>query len=195
MIALLLSHSPAIKCGQVSFGKLYVQDLRYDIYIYIYIYIYMINVLSMLYSALHDFVGNHSFLLWGRLMMGSHPHYLLLSFSMISVTWLIYYLVVAPFLHSEFFYLAGIALWTSNIVFLFLTAFVEPGIQPRRQQSGRHSSFSYLTSNENSEVAADSLSLEGSVLKQNYCKICSIVRNERTKHCRYCNVCGESRSN
>lgn len=113
--------------------------------------------------------GKNGFFLWGRLMIGSHGSQLFLSIALITINWLAaYMLLVAPYFQSVLMYQLGLYFWTANVVLLLLTSFVEPGIQPRRATHSQQQSAVHQ---------------EGMVLKSSYCQTCSIVRNERTKHC------------
>jgi hypothetical protein len=119
--------------------------------------------------------GNNTFLLGGRVMTGSHPYQLLISFLLILVTSVTFFLIIIPFIQERFYYEIFFFLNYCNYLFLFMTAFTEPGIYPKRQYS-----------------ANDIFQLKYStILKDSYCLTCGILHSSRSKHCRYCNNCVE----
>lgn len=114
-------------------------------------------------------------------MTGANSSRILVSLSMIVASWTAYLFVVVPFLdYKETHYHIKIALILLhiNIIFLLLTAFVEPGILPRRSAAHRSST----------EFSFQSFKKLKS-LKDQYCGICNVIKSTRTKHCKYCNNC------
>lgn len=119
-----------------------------------------------------NYLGKNSFLLRGKLMLGVHWGHLIASFLTIFISWLVFWLLLLPFLHYDEMYLIGLLCFTTNIVLLCATAFFDPGILRRRK------------SDEYSIIRR-----EASVFRSNYCRICSIVRPSRARHCKYCDNC------
>mmetsp|Transcript_1699 Transcript_1699/g.2678 ORF Transcript_1699/g.2678 Transcript_1699/m.2678 type:complete len:389 (+) Transcript_1699:140-1306(+) len=118
--------------------------------------------------------GKNKFLCNGRIMMGVHNKHLLLSLTLLILTYGVFLGVIVPMLHMPILFYAGLFLCTGNIVFLLLTAFTEPGIIPRRPPSKLLESMT-----------------EDARAKVQYCHTCRIVRPPRAKHCRYCDNCVE----
>jgi palmitoyltransferase ZDHHC9/14/18 len=118
--------------------------------------------------------GKNKFLCGGRIMMGAHANHLLLSITLLVVTFSLFLLGVVPLLHMPILFYVGGGLAVSTLLFLLLTAFTEPGIIPRRPPSKLLESMS-----------------EDARQKLQYCHTCRIVRPPRAKHCRYCDNCVE----
>ena len=118
--------------------------------------------------------GKNKFLCNGRIMMGAHSNHLLLSITLLVVTYALFLLGVVPLLHMPILFYIGIGLAVGTMTFLLLTAFTEPGIIPRRPPSKLLESMS-----------------EDARQKLQYCHTCRLVRPPRAKHCRYCDNCVE----
>lgn len=114
--------------------------------------------------------------------MGTHRLHMLGAVAMLLATWVVYALLVLPFIHSPAVHLAALACCTFDLVMFCATAFIEPGILPRRSCS----SFTAGSVAEGSRLAQlAEATLDGS----RYCKFCSVIRPPRTRHCRYCDNC------
>jgi palmitoyltransferase ZDHHC9/14/18 len=139
-----------------------------------------------------SWMGRNSFLCYGVLMMGPHKQYFTLTVVLLSVSWLLYLLCLAPLLHATLYYIGAIILWSLNLIMLCLTAFTvriitllvlfvivtkyqEPGIIPRRK-------LVHITSSMQAEINEK---------VYNYCGFCRIMRSKRAKHCRLCDSCIE----
>ena len=118
--------------------------------------------------------GRNRFICGGRIMMGVHANHLSVSLTLIFCTWLVFLGLVVPLMNLPICYLIGLFFFVTNILFLLITAFTEPGIIPRRPPSQLLESMS--------DDMRD---------KVQYCHTCRIVRPPRAKHCRYCDNCVE----
>lgn len=107
-------------------------------------------------------------------MLGVHWQHLVASACMIVMTWLLYMVMVVPFLHEEEqqLYSVSISLCTINLTLLLCTATCDPGILPRRR----------------SELH-EAVRSETYLLKTQFCRICNIVRPSRARHCKFCDNC------
>lgn len=113
--------------------------------------------------------GKNVFLCSGGLMLGVHIEHLCTSISLITLTWMAYIFFLAPFTHIPECTVLAIILFFINLLFLFGTAFTEPGIIPRQKSI-------YSIPQEMTSI-------------QQYCSTCRIIRSNRTKHCRHCDNC------
>lgn len=120
--------------------------------------------------------GKNKFFCGGRVMIGVHSTHLVVTSSLLFFTYAIFLGLLVPLTHIILFEYLGLMLFVMNISLLFMTAFTEPGIIPRRQPS--HDS--------DSESVVDGLKD-----KLQFCHSCHIVRPPRAKHCRYCDNCVE----
>jgi palmitoyltransferase ZDHHC9/14/18 len=116
------------------------------------------------------------FLCGGRIMIGSQNNNLILTVFLIILTWSCYFAIVLPLQEKVFLYSIKILristiLNVVNLFLLLITACTEPGIKPR---CSKLTSFNEIR-----------------LLKNSYCNICNIYKNQRTKHCRFCNNCVE----
>jgi len=118
--------------------------------------------------------GKNKFLLGGRIMMGVHSKHLALTTVLLIGTNACYLFLLVPLVNRPALFETGLVIGTLNLIFLFLTAFTDPGIIPRRPPSK-------LLEN----MSADARE------KMQYCHTCRIVRPPRAKHCRYCDNCVE----
>ena len=118
--------------------------------------------------------GKNKFLCGGRLMMGVHSKHLLMTTVLLLGTNALYLLLLVPIINQPYLFQIGGSIAVLNLIFLFLTAFTDPGIIPRRPPSK-------LLQN----MSADARE------KMQYCHTCRIVRPPRAKHCRYCDNCVE----
>ena len=118
--------------------------------------------------------GKNKFLCGGRFMMGVHSKHLMLTTILLLGTNGLFLFLLVPLLDRPVLFHVGAIIAILNLLFLFLTAFTEPGIIPRRPPSK-------LLEN----MSADARE------KMQYCHTCRIVRPPRAKHCRYCDNCVE----
>ena len=139
--------------------------------------------------------GNNHFLCYGTLMLGSHGRHFLFTTALLTVTWLgLYVWLLCPFtqLYQATLTLVGLYIYTTNMVFLCLTAFTDPGIVPSRRPSAypgitllpekRIYSTSTLHSHLPHHLPSPTV---------HYCSTCKINRPHRAKHCRHCDNCVE----
>lgn len=118
--------------------------------------------------------GKNKFLFGGRIMLGAHDKHLLISLTLLIVTYSVFLGLIVPLLEIPLLFFIGVFLFVGTLIFLLLTAFTEPGIIPRRPPSKLLESLS-------PDVRE----------KVQYCHTCRIVRPPRAKHCRYCDNCVE----
>lgn len=120
--------------------------------------------------------GKNKFLCGGRVMIGVHGTHLVVTTSLLIVTYGLFLGLLVPLTHMPLFEYLGGLLFILNITLLFMTAFTEPGVIPRRQP----------LHDKESEAVVDGLKD-----KLQFCHSCHIVRPPRAKHCRYCDNCVE----
>jgi len=118
--------------------------------------------------------GKNKFLCGGRLMMGVHSKHLIMTTVLLIATNAMFVVLLVPLIDLPYLLHTSLSIGVLNLLFLFLTAFTEPGIIPRRPPSK-------LLEN----MSADARE------KMQYCHTCRIVRPPRAKHCRYCDNCVE----
>jgi palmitoyltransferase ZDHHC9/14/18 len=118
--------------------------------------------------------GKNKFICNGRIMLGAHDKHLLVTLALIVSFDAVFLGVIVPLLEIPLLFFIGLFIFVGNIIFLFLTAFTEPGIIPRRPPSKLFESLS--------QDIRD---------KVQYCHTCRIIRPPRAKHCRYCDNCVE----
>jgi len=118
--------------------------------------------------------GKNRFFCGGRIMTGVHVNHLLLTTVLLVVTYSVFLLIIVPLVKKPMLFFVGLFLCVANLLFLFLTAFTEPGIIPRRPPSQLLESMSPDMRE-----------------KVQYCHTCRIIRPPRAKHCRYCDNCVE----
>jgi palmitoyltransferase ZDHHC9/14/18 len=120
--------------------------------------------------------GKNKFLCGGRIMIGVHATHLIVTSSLLLVTYGIFLGLLVPLTGIALFDYLGLLLFALNMLLLYMTAFTEPGIIPRRQPSHDAESESVV---------------DGLKDKLQFCHSCHIVRPPRAKHCRYCDNCVE----
>ena len=118
--------------------------------------------------------GRNKFLCGGRLMMGVHTKHLVLTTTLLLMTNVLFLFLIVPLIDLPYLFEASVGVACITLLFLFLTAFTEPGIIPRRPPSKLFESMS-----------------QDAREKMQYCHTCRIVRPPRAKHCRYCDNCVE----
>jgi palmitoyltransferase ZDHHC9/14/18 len=118
--------------------------------------------------------GKNKFLCDGHLMIGVHSSHLVVTLTLLVVTYILFLGLLVPLTNIPLFEYLGMVLFVLNISSLLVTAFTEPGIIPRRPP----------THDAESESA-----VEGLKDKLQFCNTCHIVRPPRAKHCRYCDNC------
>jgi hypothetical protein len=79
--------------------------------------------------------GNSKFFLKGRIMLGSHYQQLWLTIAMISGTWLLFFVFVAPNYRGVWIWWCGILLYITCLLTLAQTAMTEPGYLPPKPRS------------------------------------------------------------
>ena len=108
--------------------------------------------------------GKNKFLFGGRVMIGVHSTHLIITTTLLVVTYALFLGLLVPLTHMPLFDYIGAVLFILNIGLLFATAFTEPGVIPRRQPS--HDA-------ESKEV------VDGLKDKLQFCHTCHIVRPPR----------------
>jgi hypothetical protein len=79
--------------------------------------------------------GNSKFFLKGRIMLGSHYQQLWLTNAMISGTWLLFFVFVAPNYRGVWIWWCGVLLYVTCLLTLAQTALTEPGYLPPKPRS------------------------------------------------------------
>jgi hypothetical protein len=97
---------------------------------------------------------------------------------LIAISWSAAFAILLPYI-SDVIFEIFLFLMFINFTSLFLTAFLDPGIYPKRdisegilEQDIFQNKYYYL-------------------LKDKYCYLCGILHSNRAKHCKYCNNCVE----
>lgn len=126
--------------------------------------------------------GKNRFLLWGRIIFGpsSDNFYLILTWSIVLVFSLLYYLFVCPFIFYSIGYslpIVSTLLLVVSLSSLFLSAFIDPGIIPRREI---FEIFGPVPKKYNEPNPEKNLK---------YCPTCHIFRPPRSSHCSQCDNC------
>ena len=88
-----------------------------------------------------------------------------LSLLMIILTWFGFIALVCPFAESYWHILIALCMLWINIILMLATTFTEPGILPRSLNPTKLAELN------------------------DYCQVCMIEKDSRTKHCRYCDNC------
>ena len=137
------------------------------------------------FRATEGWMGNHVFLLKGKIMLGSDASLFFFTNSLILVALTLHFAIVLPHLyqhvpdhwtaHSITFWITLI-LSISSITTLWMTATMDPGIIPP------------VSSPIKPPVPTDGIPI-GGPLGYRYCSTCNIFRPPRSKHCNSCNVC------
>jgi hypothetical protein len=143
------------------------------------------------FQATEGWMGNHSFLCKGKLMLGSDAPSLAFTNVLLFVGYAFHFAVVIPQLqviedehpdmlfgrlHTHAIFWASVVLGTLSIVTLWISALMDPGIIPP------------VSSPAKAPVPPDHIPL-GGPLGYRYCSSCNIFRPPRSKHCNSCNVC------
>jgi hypothetical protein len=79
--------------------------------------------------------GNSKFFMKGRVMLGSHYQQLWLTNAMISGTWLLFFVFVAPNYRGAWIWWCGLLLYITCLITLAQTALTEPGYLPPKPRS------------------------------------------------------------
>lgn len=108
--------------------------------------------------------GKNKFLCGGRIMIGVHATHLIVTSTLLVVTYGIFLVLLVPLTNMPIFDYLGLTLFVINMYLLFLTAFTEPGVIPRRSP----------THDADSEAIVDGLKD-----KLQFCQSCHIVRPPR----------------
>lgn len=138
------------------------------------------------FVAHEAWMGNHAFVWGGRIMLGSDAPSLLFSNGLIVVGALYHFLVLLPRLqqcnihvwllaNGQVMFTLSFALTGLSLIFLWLTAVVDPGIIPPFPSPIR--------------PAVPTEGIMGGPNGYRYCSTCNIFRPPRSKHCNSCNVC------
>jgi hypothetical protein len=142
------------------------------------------------FQATEGWMGNHSFLCKGKLMLGSDAPSLAFTNILVLVGYAFHFAVVIPQLqvierehpdgtfglHTPTIFWASVILGTLSIVTLWMSALMDPGIIPP------------VSSPSKAPIPPDHIPL-GGPLGYRYCSSCNIFRPPRSKHCNSCNVC------
>ena len=142
------------------------------------------------FVAREAWMGNHSFLCNGRIMLGSDAPALIFSNGLILIGALYHFVVILPRLEhvsksakhiwllssAPAMFWLSVALTLLCLFFLWVTAVVDPGILPA------------LSSPIRPRPPEDGAPL-GGPRGYRYCSTCNIFRPPRSKHCNACNVC------
>lgn len=115
--------------------------------------------------------GNNYFFCGHRLMLGSHPMFLVLTFIGLAGP-VIGFLSVIPMNPGVYWF--EVVIFVCTVAAMARVSFMDPGIVPRR------SNFPTPPRPSTSDVGGGPLA---------YCKVCNIYRPPRCKHCRYCDNC------
>ena len=145
------------------------------------------------FKASEGWMGNHVFLLKGKLMLGSDTPLFFVTNMMIIISLLIYFFIILPHLyhhekihdsqetpmkwvtHSITLY-TTIVLSVGVMVTLWICATMDPGILPPTSSPVK------------APIPSDGTAI-GGPLGYRYCSTCNIFRPPRSKHCNSCNVC------
>jgi len=148
------------------------------------------------FQASEGWMGNHVFLLRGKLMLGSDAPLFFVTNMLIITSLFIYFLVILPHLYHHEQLHAGennyetIFQWTTHSITVYVTIFLsagvfytlwkcattDPGILPP------------VSCPVKAPIPSDGTPI-GGPLGYRYCSTCNIFRPPRSKHCNSCNVC------
>jgi DHHC palmitoyltransferase len=142
------------------------------------------------FAATEGWMGNHSFLCRGKIMLGSDGPSLFFTNILLLVGYAFHFVIVipklriiedehpnAPFmLHTEPVFWASVLLGTMSVIMLWVSAMMDPGIIPA------------VSSPVKAPLPAAHIPI-GGPLGYRYCSSCNIFRPPRSKHCNSCNVC------
>mmetsp|Transcript_1228 Transcript_1228/g.2790 ORF Transcript_1228/g.2790 Transcript_1228/m.2790 type:complete len:550 (-) Transcript_1228:150-1799(-) len=151
------------------------------------------------FSATEGWMGNHAFACGGKLMLGSDAPSLVFTNLLIVMGYVLHFCIVLPKLshmeeighnivpgsglfleeaihwHVQPIYWWSVILGSSTIIFLWISALMDPGIIPP-------------VSSPVKAPVPEGVPL-GGPLGYRYCSTCNIFRPPRSKHCNSCNVC------
>ncbi|KAJ5068035.1 s-acyltransferase [Anaeramoeba ignava] len=138
--------------------------------------------------------GNIRFCCKGSCSTGPDIHMLLFTFFLFNIPMLVFICLIAwnliPF-WSYYVFVISILFWFFVNLFLFLTAFVNPGIVKRsplpeviQKKEYENKTLIYPESTKNIKIQDENFRLF-------YCSSCNIYRPPRTSHCRQCDQCVE----
>ena len=120
--------------------------------------------------------GNNHFLCNGRIFLGSHPTYAIITLILCIITpYLIWFIISFNYFNSLDI-ITSISLIYICIYYFIKTAITDPGIIPR---------INYP--DEKAEIPPIPLDINNKPIK--YCNTCHIYRINRAKHCKYCDNC------
>ena len=94
---------------------------------------------------------------------------------LILLTYAAFVVCIAPFMQSALAIYVYTVLGTTDLTFLLLTSFTEPGIVPRLSTRGIRE-----------KLLAD---IKRNSMTGNFCMTCLVVKHKDIKHCRHCNTC------
>ncbi|GKY94543.1 hypothetical protein MPSEU_000420000 [Mayamaea pseudoterrestris] len=154
-------------------------------------------VLARTFRAKDAWMGNHAFLLKGKIMLGSDAPSLFFTNALLLVGFGIYFGLLLPRLQKELAHRVAIGdlsfvflshnpswiWWTSfalavlTMLTLWAAAMTDPGILPAHSSPHKP------------PPPSGAASLIGGPLGYRYCSTCNIYRPPRSKHCNSCNVC------
>ena len=146
--------------------------------------------LAETFQATDGWMGNHSFLCKGKVMLGSDAPSLIFTNLLLLVGFTFHFAVVLPelgrieqenpdawyTLHEPTMFWLSVVLGAISFVTLWISAIMDPGIIPP------------VSSPVKAPVPPDHIPL-GGPLGYRYCSSCNIFRPPRSKHCNSCNVC------
>ena len=151
------------------------------------------------FSATEGWMGNHAFACGGKLMLGSDAPSLVFTNLLILMGYVLHFCIVLPKLrimeevghnvvpgsgwlfnepihwYVQPIYWWSVALGSTTIIFLWISALMDPGIIPP-------------VSSPVKAPVPEGVPL-GGPLGYRYCSTCNIFRPPRSKHCNSCNVC------
>ena len=128
------------------------------------------------YESLSAKGSNLTFVCRGLVVAGPNPRHLLLSATLIFLSWAGAVFMLLPFLQIDSLWVslvAPVSLGLLNELLLFATALRDPGFLPPATDK--------VSDEENKENCA--------LYRAQYCSICRIVKPPRARHCRICGQC------
>ena len=142
------------------------------------------------FAATEGWMGNHSFLCGGKIMLGSDGPSLIFTNLLLLVGYVFHFAIVIPklrviekehpdalfTLHADSVFWASIVLASLSMIMLWVAAIMDPGIIPA------------VSSPIKAPLPPQEIPI-GGPLGYRYCSSCNIFRPPRSKHCNSCNVC------
>lgn len=142
------------------------------------------------FGATEGWMGNHSFLCGGKIMLGSDASSLVFTNVLLLIGYAFHFVMVIPelrkievdhpnavfTLYAEPVFWASVVLGSLSVIMLWISATMDPGIIPA------------VSSPVKVPVPPPHIPL-GGPLGYRYCSSCNIFRPPRSKHCNSCNVC------